>query len=75
MAVGSTLRCLVAKTAFSTVRSKMVALLAPSQLGFGVEGGIDAATHAARHYLHHLSPHQAVIKLNFRNAFNYTDEG
>ena len=53
----------------------MVALLAPSQLGFGVKGGIDAAIHAARHYLHHLSPHQAVIKLNFRNAFNYTDEG
>ena len=70
IAVGSTLRRLVAKAASAIMKSKMSALLAPTQLGFGIKGGVDAAIHAARYYLHHLTPHHAVVKLDFRNAFN-----
>ena len=47
----------------------MSALLAPTQLGFGVRGGVEAAIHAARQYLHLLPPDYAIIKLDFRNAF------
>ena len=39
IAVGSTLGCLVAKEACGMVRPDMTNLLAPCQLGFGVEGG------------------------------------
>ena len=70
IAVGSTLRRLVAKAASAIMKTKMSALLAPTQLGFGIKGGVDAAIHAARYYLHHLTPHHAVVKLDFRNAFN-----
>ena len=68
--MGSTFRRLVAKVASWAVKSEMSALLAPYQLGFGVKGGVEAAIHAARCYLHHLTPGQAVIKLDFKNAFN-----
>ena len=68
--VGSTFHRLVAKVASWAVKSEMSALLAPYQLGFGVKGGVEAAIHAARCYLQHLTPGQAVIKLDFKNTFN-----
>ena len=70
IAVGSTLRRLVAKVASGAVRAEMSALLAPTQLGFGVREGVEAAIHAARQYLHLLPQDYAIIKLDFRNAFN-----
>ena len=70
IAVGSTFRRLVAKVASWAIKSEMSAFLAPFQLGFGVKGGVEAAIHAARCYLHHLTPGHAVIKLDFKNAFN-----
>ena len=45
-------------------------LLIPCQLGFGVCGGIEAVIHVASHYIHHLLPGHAVVKLDFKNAFN-----
>lgn len=42
-------------------------LLSPRQLGYGVRGGAEAA---ARLYLHDLDPTKAVLKLDFKNAFN-----
>ena len=33
-------------------------------------GGVEAAVHSARLYLHSLNPHQALLKLDFKNAFN-----
>lgn len=60
----------VAKVASGIVRADMSALLAPCQLGFGVKGGVEAAIHSARRYLHHLTPGHAVLKLDFKNAFN-----
>ena len=70
IAMGSMFRRLVAKVASWAVKSEMSALLAPFQLGFGVKGGVETAIHAARCYLRHLTPGQAVIKLDFKNAFN-----
>ena len=69
IAVGCTLRRLVAKVAGFRVRDEMAALLAPRQLGYGVRGGAEAAVHAARLYLQGLQ-HRCVLKLDVKNAFN-----
>ena len=47
----------------------MAEIFSPLQLGFGVKGGIEAAAHAGHHFLYSLSPDEAVVKLDFRNAF------
>ena len=70
IAVGCTLRRLVAKTASKLVQEKMTAKLAPIQLGFGVKQGTEAAAHAARRFLRDMPPGQALLKLDFVNAFN-----
>ncbi len=48
----------------------MANLLSPRQLGFGVRGGAEGAVHATRKYLHNLPSSHALLKLDFRNAFN-----
>ena len=70
IAVGCTLRRLVAKIAGNKVTDDMSSLLAPQQLGFGVKGGAEAAVHAARQYLHSLPPDMLLLKLDFSNAFH-----
>ena len=72
IAVGCTLRRLVAKIAGKMVRSEMADLLSPRQLGFGVQGGAEAAVHAARTYLSSMPSDHALVKLDFKNAFNST---
>ena len=70
IAIGCVLRRLVAKLACFRVSEDMAEVFSPLQLGFGVKGGIKAAVHAGRHFLDSLSPDEAVVKLDFRNAFN-----
>ena len=70
IAVGCTLRRLVAKVAGFSVVDDMAALLAPRQLGYGVRGGAEAAVHAARSFLSDMDPDAAMVKLDFSNAFN-----
>ena len=70
IAVGCTLRRLAAKCASALALRELPDLLAPRQLGFGVSLGVDAAVHAARVYLQDLQSDQAIIKVDFKNAFN-----
>lgn len=70
IAVGSTLRRMVAKAACRSLRDIAVAKLAPSQLGFGVPLGAEAAAHAARCFLTNIQSNQALLKIDFSNAFN-----
>ena len=70
IAVGCTLRRLIAKLAGRKVMEEMGELLLPRQLGYGVRGGAEAAVHAARLYLQDLDPDKAILKLDFKNAFN-----
>ena len=51
IAMGCTLRRLVAKCAGLLVRDEMGELLAPRQLGYGVKRGSEAAVHAARQFV------------------------
>ena len=50
VAVGCTLRCLVAKVARCKVMDAVGEIQIPQQLGAGVRGGIEAAVHATRLY-------------------------
>ena len=70
IAVGCTLRRLVAKIACSSVSKEMSDYLSPCQIGFGVKGGIEAAVHAAQLFLSKLPSEDAFIKLDIKNAFN-----
>ena len=69
-AIGCTLRHLAAKVAVNKVLVEMADLLAPDQLGFGVSGGVEATVNSGRLYLHNIDHHQALLKLDFMNAFN-----
>ena len=70
IAVGCTLRRLVAKVASFLVVGDMASLLSPRQLGYGVQGGAEAAVHAVHCYLSNMGPEDAMVKLDFKNAFN-----
>ena len=74
IAVGCVLRRLIAKIACFRVLEGMSSLFSPLQLGCEVKGGVEAAVHAGHLFLDHLSPDDAVVKLDFCNAFN-TEEG
>jgi len=70
IAVGSTLHRLVAKAACQLVREVAVTKHTPAQLGFGIQLGAEAAAHAARSFLNNLTEGQALLKIDFINAFN-----
>ena len=70
IAVGCTLRRLVAKCAGNRIMQAMAELLRPKHLGYGIPRGAEAAVHATRIYLHNLQPQHLILKLDFRNAFN-----
>ena len=70
IAIGCILRRLAAKAIGSQLKSRMGDLLAPRQLGYGTPHGCEVVVHAVRMYLHHLSPDNAILKLDFSNAIN-----
>jgi hypothetical protein len=70
IAIGNTIRRLASKCACLHALKSCPDILAPHQLGFGVPGGAEAAVHASRIYLNHLPPNKAILKVDFRNAFN-----
>jgi len=54
----------------SAVRDRVAQRLAPLQLSFGVKQGAQAAAHAARCCINSLGPGEALLKIDFVNAFN-----
>jgi hypothetical protein len=70
IAVGLTLRRLIAKSAAISLAPICTPFLAPLQLGVGAKGGGEALVHAARTFLQSKSDGQAFVKLDFTNAFN-----
>ena len=61
MAIGCTLKQLVAKCAVVRVKPSMKCLLIPHQLGFGVKNGAEAIVHSARIFLVKLQPKEIMI--------------
>lgn len=71
IAVGSTIRRLVAKLGCHAVRDDMADYLQPHQVGFGTPLGCEAAIHATRWFgLSHANTDQVILKLDIKNAFN-----
>jgi len=61
---------LVAKASNRWAISKCSDILMPHQLGIGAKGGAEAIIHASKAFLDCISDSQALIKLDFCNAFN-----
>ena len=76
IAVCETIRRLVSRVCCLSVRDGLPDLFLPhGQVGVGVKGGLEAAIHSFRHYLHcHKdNPDLCAIKLDMYNAFNEVD--
>ena len=75
IAVGETLRRLVAKCLCSHVKSEAREWLSPLQVGVAVPLGAEAAVHSSRHWVHahRNNPDKVFLKLDFVNAFNTVD--
>ena len=70
IAVGGTLRQLVAKVASRSVHEEIGEMFAPHHLGFGVPQGVEAAVYTARHFVDGLDATKVFLKLDVKNAFN-----
>jgi len=70
IAIGYTLKRLVAKCANAYAQKKLVDYFAPSQLGVAVSGGCEAAVHATRRFMDTMDDDDVIVKLDFSNAFN-----
>ena len=70
IAVGYTLRRLVAKWANSHVITARSNELKPIQVWVDVSRGAEAAVHAARRFVETLEYENVLVKLDFANAFN-----
>ena len=66
IAVGCTLRRLVAKVVSRFVVDDMADLLSPRQVGYGVRGGAEAVVHTARNFLSSMPSNHALVKLDFK---------
>ena len=71
IAAGNVWRRLAGKVACFNVKGRLSEILKPVQLGFGIKGGAEALVHAVRRFCKakHNKP-MALIKFDFRNAFN-----
>lgn len=71
IAIGNTIRRLVAKLGCRSVREEMAMYLQPCQIGFGTPLGCEAAIHATRHFaMAHQGTDTVIVKLDIKNAFN-----
>ena len=70
IAVGLTLRRLSSKLVSSYASGLLANSFSPLQVGVGVSRGVEAAVHATRAFVQSLSPTEALVKLDFTNAFN-----
>ena len=70
VAVGCTFRRLATKIGARPLSSALGSELSPVQLGFGCQGGCEAAAHAARRYLQGCAGGRVLLKIDMRNAFN-----
>ena len=68
IAVGCTLRRLVAKCVCAEVKEVMGPLLFPRQLGFGSPMGAEVTVHAEISYLNELEGDRLMFKLDFKKC-------
>ena len=64
------LRQLLATVVCWQVVDEMAELCAPHQVGYGICGSSEAAVQAAQQFLNNMGVYQAMVKLDYENAFN-----
>ena len=67
IAVGCTLRRMIAKAAVRVIKDQLKSTFEQIQLGFGVDGGAEAAAHVAGRYIHELGQGRALLEIDFSN--------
>jgi hypothetical protein len=70
IAVGSTIRRLVAKASCKAISKTCGSSLAPLQLGIGTPLGAEAASHSMRRFLQEGEDVEVILKIDYKNAFN-----
>ena len=73
IAVCKTIRCLVSRVCYLSVKDDLPDLFLPySQIGVGIKSGLEVAIHSFQHYLHSHkdNPDFCAVKLDMYNAFN-----
>ena len=70
IAVGLCFRRLASKLVSAQATAQLAQTLSPLQVGVGISGGVEAAVHATCRFASAMTPSQALIKLDFANAFN-----
>ena len=71
IAIGNTLRRLVAKLACMSVREEIGEYFRPHQLGFGTQKGCETIIHTVRTFIDQNSDsNKILVKIDFKNAFN-----
>lgn len=71
IAIGCTLRRLVAKVCSHSIRDQAAKFLQPNQLGFGAPLGCEACVHATRAYSNAFDgSNKVILKVDYKNAFN-----
>ena len=73
IAVGETLRRLAAKTLVLVAQDDAAKKLFPLLLGVNVAQGTEAIIHAVRAFAERASPGEAVVLVDFQNAYNTLD--
>ena len=58
------------KLAVQSVRTRVSEQLRPVQVGFRIAGRAEAAVHAAIKFIDNARPHDIMMKIDMRNAFN-----
>ena len=70
IAVGETVRRLAGKLLVSRYQSTLSLQFHPSQLGVGFKGGSEVIIHRIRDWLSRAGTDEALLQIDFRNAFN-----
>ena len=70
IAVGEVFRRIAGKILVARYQSDLALRLQPTQLGVGYRGGSEAIIHRLRDWLSSANPDDALLQLDFRNAFN-----
>ena len=70
MAVGEVFRRLVGKVLLPIFKEDIDKLLLPHQLGVGVSGGAEAVIHSVASCMENLEVDEAILQIDFSNAFN-----
>ena len=69
-AVGNVFRRSARKLAVQSVRTRVTAQLRPVHVGFGLAGGAEEAVHVTLKFIINARPHDMMLRIDIRNAFN-----